>query len=174
MKRLLVFAFLLASATSEAQCKFKVDKIDDFEKVRIRETESRLIQDALTGNTDVSVVQIEDRYFIKVARLYTYYTSKVVGADDKLSFLQLNGNVEKLVPVAISAAKNSVVSGSERSYIVINYETTKEQLVRLTENPIVKYRLQFTDATEEKEIKTAKYEKLKALINCALNTPLSP
>lgn len=174
MRKLFMIAFLLASVISQAQCKFKVDKIDEFEKVRIRETESRLIQDAITGNTDLSVVQIEDLYFIKIVRLYSHYTSKVVGAEDNLSFLQLNGNVEKLIPVAISAAKNSLISGSERSIITINYQISKDQLLKLSENPIVKYRLQFTDSTEEKEIKTARYERFKTLINCALNTPLSP
>lgn len=165
MKKTLLFLFF--SFISYAQdCKFEINKTDDFSKKKKIKTELAPITTHLVSTIYFSFFHHDDTY-IDVKFVTGGAKSLIVNND--LQLLLLNDEVLNLNAAAIYDSDLSNVAGFNNSVVFSRYKISKEELIKIRNIGLKKIKINFTNSSYETEVKKQKWiDRLNNNIDCFL------
>lgn len=163
MKMYYLFLFLLLSVSINAQCKYKKNHIDEFEKKEIKITKQKIIYLNYLTNAGLtySFEKVGNVRFVRL-RWTTHSLRSIYKDKDNLQVILDNGQVYELLSCTY---ETSSVAG-EMWYISPVYHISTHLYEELKKHKIVKYRIHTQQGYTEKELPEKKAKIFQKTLKC--------
>lgn len=166
---LLAMIFVISTFTVKGQkCEYLTNEKDEFTGAQKLETWGKLIREVTGSNANLILRKIDDRYYLLINYNVQHPKAMVIGNNDKL-MLKLEGeSVLNFSPTEIATGNLITLNGITTTQIKVNYYATREQIEMLSQFPIAKVRVCFTDGYREHETKIKNTIEIKKAATCIL------
>ena len=165
---IIIFTLNTISVTNAQECKYLLKEKDEFTKAMKIETGGKFVQEMMGSNAYLTLRNIDSSYYLNLYYNVPYAKSMAVGTNNQLMIKLENDSILFLNPTEATTGNFITTSDVTVSQIKINYHSTKEQLLILSQKGITKIRINFTDGYKEHEIKIKNANEIKKAAYCLI------
>ena len=169
MKKLFLLIVLVSVfGFSQKDCKFKINKIDDFTKEKYILTDNKVASFDMQENQILFYFLSNKENYLGVKISFSGHHSIIINQNQSISLLFDNGNVIDLKNTNIEAGKlkgnGGLLSSTDFDILFV----LNEDLVNSLKTKIVKIRVNTTDGFKDFDVKEKRYNKILETLNCFL------
>lgn len=164
MKTILNILLILLSINATAQCKFRIDEVNEFTEVSKTATKYQWLGGSISGGEKISFRRVNEHLLIDVY-ITSNYSSRSVREGDEL-YLILDNDEKVVLKNLFDDLGNYNTSFYSAT---ATYDITEETLEKLSNHTIVKYRMNLWDSYVERKAGKNKALKVKDSAGCLLN-----
>ena len=170
MKNLILALALLLPALVHAQCKYKEQKLDEFTKAVVKETEMAYFvnEPMLDSRKGFSFRRVGDEYFINMSMMLSKDQQMNIVQGGELMLKLTNDSIVTGKAIANYNSSTKVRTESAVTTVTATFRTNFDGMVLLSNYGVTKYRFYFSDGYHSEDVKEKPQGKLMPSAKCVL------